>query len=133
MGRIHGKGGRIYLDVAGGGEASPLPFVATWSINFPSPKEAVTALEDDNSTYVAGKPDATGEFSGFYDDSSAQTYTAARDGVSRKFYLYPNLVGAPQKYWHGLILPDQSVTGGATAAVAMTASWAAASSILKVG
>lgn len=132
MGRIHGRRGRVYLGIADeNAAATPLPFVATWSINFPSPKEKVTALEDNNETYVAGVPDASGEFGGFYDDSSAQTYTAARDGLPRKFYLYPNRLVAVT-YFHGLILPDQSLTGGVTSPVQMSASWAAASDIIKV-
>jgi hypothetical protein len=50
----------------------------------------VTAMDDDNKVYISDMPDASGDFSGFYDDATAQTYTAAIDGLPRKFYLYPN-------------------------------------------
>lgn len=133
MGRIHGKRGRIYLGIASDtAVATPLPFQVDWEINHATPKEKVTAMEDDNEVYVAGLPDATGSFNGFYDDASAQTYTAATDGLPRKFYLYPNR-SLPTQYWFGTILPDFAVKGGSTAAVAVSSSWSAASSIAKVG
>jgi hypothetical protein len=131
--RLHGRRGRVYLGVASDtAVATPLPFIASWSLNATTPKEKVTAMEDDNEVYVAGLPDASGEFSGFFDDATAQTYTAATDGLPRKFYLYPNrAVGTV--YWFGTILPDFSVNGGVTSAVQVSASWNAASTISKVG
>lgn len=133
MSRIHGRRGRIYLGIVDSAAvATPLPFQATWSINFTVPKEKVTALEDGNEVYVAALPDAAGEFSGFYDDASAQTYTAAKDGLPRKFYLYPDR-STPGVYFWGTVLPDLSVGGGVSGAVTVSASWAAASDIIKVG
>ena len=132
MSRIHGRNGRIYMAVTSGGTASPLPFFATWSINFATDKAEVTAMGDNNKVYVAGLPDASGEFSGFYDDSTAQTYTAATDGVARAFYLYPSTLNTSQYFW-GTVLPDFNVSGGVGGAVEVTASWNAASTIAKVG
>jgi hypothetical protein len=132
MSRVHGRRGRVYLDVVGGGQAAPLPFVAVWSITFATDKQEVTALEDSNKIYVAGLPDSSGDWSGFYDDQSAQTYTAAIDGLPRKFYLYPSTLIATT-YFFGQILPDfktQAAVGGATE---MTASWNAASQVQKIG
>lgn len=132
MARIHGRNGRIYMAVTSGGTASPLPFFANWSINFSTEKSEVTAMGDANRVYVAGLPDASGEFSGFYDDSTAQTYTAATDGVARPFYLYPSTLNTSQYFW-GTILPDFNVSGGVGGPVEVTASWNAASTIAKVG
>jgi hypothetical protein len=132
MARIHGRNGRIYMAVASGGTASPLPFFANWSINFATDKVEVTAMGDTNKVYVAGLPDASGEFSGFYDDATAQTYTAAVDGVQRAFYLYPSLLNTSQ-YFYGYILPDFNVSGGVGGAVEVTASWNASSAITKIG
>jgi hypothetical protein len=132
VGRIHGRNGRIYMAVASGGTASPLPFFADWSINFTVDKAEVTAMGDSNKTYVSGLPDASGEFSGFYDDATAQTYTAATDGVARAFYLYPSTLNTGQYFW-GTILPDFSVNGGVGSAVQVRATWNAASTIAKVG
>lgn len=131
MARIHGRRGRIYLEVASGGSASPLPFIATWNINHSSDKVDVTAMGDDNKTYVAGLADATGSFSGFLDTATAQTYTAAIDGLARKFYLYPDL-STNTLYWFGTILVDMSIDGGVAASVNISSNWNAASTIAKV-
>lgn len=132
MSRIHGRRGRIYLAITSGGTAAPLPFIANWSINFETEKADVTALGDGNMIYVAGLPDASGDFAGFYDDATSQTYTAAVDGQPRRFYLYPNL-NTPGQYWHGEILPDFSVNGAVDGSVEVSVKWNASSEIAKVG
>lgn len=133
MSRIHGRRGRVYLGIASDtAVAEPLPFIAKWAINHTVDKVEVTAMGDSNKTYVAGMPDATGTFSGSYDNATAQTYTAAIDGLARKFYLYPDLTTNTQ-YWFGTIVVDMSVDGGVDQAVNMSASWNAASTVAKVG
>lgn len=132
MSRLHGRRGRVYLAVASGGTAEPIPFMSTWSINFETEKAEVTAFGDNNKVYVAGLPDASGEFGGFYDDATAQTYSAAVDGQPRKFYLYPSTLTNTQ-YWFGEILPDFAVEGAVDDAVAVTSSWNASSEIKKAG
>lgn len=123
------------MDLTGSAVATPLPFFADWSINFTVDKFEVTAMGDSNKVYVSGLPDASGDFSGFYDDATVQTYTAATDGIARKFYLYPNTTGSPGtgQYFFGTILPDFSVNGGVGGAVQVKASWSAATAITKVG
>lgn len=133
MARIAGRRGRIYMGIAdNSATAEPLPFQAKWSLKEETDKIDVTALGDSNKTYVAGLPDASGEFSGFYDDATVQTYTAATDGLPRKFYLYPNTSTLTQ-YWFGTVLPDFTANGDVGGAVEVSASWAAASPIVKVG
>jgi len=122
----------VYLEVASGSTAAPLPFLVSWSINFATDKSDVTAMGDNNKVYVAGLPDASGEFSGFYDDATAQTYTAAVDGLARKMYLYPSTLTTSQYFW-GQILPDFSVNGAVDGPVQISASWNAAGTIAKVG
>lgn len=132
MSRIAGRNGRVYLALASGGTAEPLSFMATWSINFSTDKYEVTAMGDTAKSYVAGLPDSSGEFSGFYDDATVQTYTAATDGVARKFYLYPSILTASQ-YWYGTIFPDFNVNGAVGGAVEVTSSWNSASGLTKIG
>lgn len=132
MARIHGRNGRVYMNLASGGTPEPVAFLNSWSINAQTDKADVTAFGDPNKVYVAGLPDSSGDFSGFYDDASAQTYTAATDGVARKFYLYPSTSNNGQ-YWFGTILPDFSVNGAVGGAVEIKASWNAASAIQKIG
>jgi hypothetical protein len=112
--------------------AVPLQFFAMWSINFATDKIDVTALGDSNKVYVAGLPDASGDFSGFYDDATVQTYTAAVDGLARRFYLYPSTLNTAQ-YFFGTVLPDFKVNAGVSGATEVSASWNAASAIAKVG
>lgn len=133
MARIHGRRGRIYLGIASdAATAEPLPFFASWGINFATDKAEVTAFGDTNKVYAAGLPDASGEFSGFYDDATAQTYAAAVDGLPRKFYLYPSTSLSTQ-YFFGTVLPDFNVNAAVGGAVEVSASWNAASQVQKVG
>ena len=132
MARLHGRFGRVYIAVASGAAASPIPYFNTWQINHTTDKTEVTAFEDTNKTYLAGLPDAAGTFAGFYDDATAQTYTAAVDGLARNFYLYPNRSTNTQ-YWFGTILPDFTVDGSVSDAVKVSVNWSAASPITKIG
>jgi hypothetical protein len=129
--RLHGKSGIVYVGIASGAVASPIAFLTDWNINFTVDQPEVTAFGDKNKIYVSGLPDASGDFSGFYDDASQQLYTAARDGIARNFYLYPSTVADPQMYWFGSILPDFAVSGGIAAAISVKANWKASSAILK--
>lgn len=132
MSRIHGRNGAVYMNLLSGGTAEPVAFLNSWSISAQTDKADVTAFGDPNKVYVAGLPDSSGEFSGFYDDATVQTYTAAVDGVARKFYLYPSRLTNTQ-YWFGTILPDFSVNASVSGAAEISASWNAASAIAKVG
>lgn len=132
MGRLAGRNGRVYMGLTSSGTAEPVAFQASWSINFTTNKIDVTAMGDNNKVYVAGLPDAQGQFAGFYDDATVQTYTAATDGVARKFYLYPT-TASTSTYFFGTILPDMTIDATVDGAIAVSSSWAAASVIAKVG
>jgi hypothetical protein len=133
LSRRHGRNGKVYLALASNGSAAPLNFTAKWSFNAVTDKDEVTAFGDTNKVYVAGLPDSSGDFSGFWDDSTAYTYTAATDGVARPFYLYPDATNDPTKYWFGTIFCDYKADGDVGSAIKVAASWVAASSILSVG
>lgn len=132
MARIHGRNGTIYFDVAGGGQATALPFQSKWALSFVTDTDEVTSFGDSNKTYVSGLPDASGDFSGYYDDATKQTYAAATDGVARKFYLYPSTLTAGQ-YWYGNIIADFKVNAAVASSVQVSATWKAAGPITKVG
>jgi len=132
VGRKSGRNAVIYMDPTGAAAASRLSYQATWSMNFTVDKLDVTSIDDANKVYVAGLPDASGQFSGFYDDTSAQTYTAATDGLARKLYLYPDKNLATQ-YWFGTVLPDFSIDGGVGDPIKVSCSWSAATPIIKQG
>jgi hypothetical protein len=120
------------MGITSAGTAEPLAFQNAWTLNQSTDKQDVTALGDTNKVYVAGLPDASGTFAGFWDEATQQAYTAAADGVARKFYLYPDIT-TPTSYWFGTILPDVSAAGGVSAAVSTSSNWNAASSIIRVG
>jgi hypothetical protein len=141
--RIHGRNGMVYLALNGPGGgaatgtyvAAPLAFVSDYTINFTVAKVDVTALGDANLTWVSGLPDASGDFTGFFDTATSQTYQAAVDGQSRNFYLYPSLTGDGgadiNEYFFGTILPDFAVAGGVSSAVTMKSTWNAASQVQR--
>ena len=135
MSRIHGRNGIVYLGVNPTDAASPMAFLSDWSINFAVAKVDVTCMGDTNLIWVAGLPDASGDFTGFFDTATAQTYIAAQDGQARNFYLYPSTIGSqganPGQYFFGQILPDYSLSGGVAAAVTLKSSWNAATKISR--
>jgi hypothetical protein len=53
---------------------------ATSKIQANTDRFDVTAYGDTGKAFVAGLPDASGTYSGFFDDSTAQMYTAGSDG-----------------------------------------------------
>ena len=134
MARIHGRRGRVYVGIASDSAAAEaLPYTATWSIAFATDNAEVTAFGDTVKTYVAGLPDASGSFSGFLDDASAQTYTAAADGLARRFYLYPTTPSVTGPYWFGTALFDFNAEADVGDSVKVSGDWSAASAITKIG
>lgn len=131
MTRRHGRNGQVYLGATNGAVAVPVLFQAAWSINMVSDKDEVTAFGDGNKVYVGGLPDASGDFSGFMDDATSQTYIAAVDGLARNFYLYPDTTNAPLIYWFGTILCDFSADGAVAGPVNFKSTWNAASKVQR--
>ncbi len=133
MARIHGRRGRLYVGLATDTSAAePVTFLNKWAANFMTDKIDVTAFGDSNKVYLAGLPDASGSFSGFYDNATAQVYTASQDGLARRFYLYPDN-NSVTTYWYGTALFDFSAEGAVDGAVTISGNWSAASPVAKVG
>jgi hypothetical protein len=132
LSRIAGRNARLYMNITSGGTAEPIAFISTFELNQASDRFDVTAFGDSNKTYVAGLPDASGSFNGWYDNATAQTYTAASDGVARKFYFYPDNTNTAQ-YWFGTAFFDFSVQTGVDGGAAVSGNWNAATIISKVG
>jgi hypothetical protein len=133
MARRHGRGMRVFMNLTSGGTAEPIAFLRSYSMSAATDKVDVTAAGDTNKIYVAGLPDGSGSFEFWYDDATVQTYTAAVDGIARKFYLYPDFVTTPGQYFWGTVLPDFNISSTIDGGVEGSASWNAASSIAKVG
>ena len=132
MARIAGRRGRVYIGIVNAAaSAEPIPFINKFTIKRTTDKLEVTAFEDANKTYLGGLPDAQGDLGGFYDDSTAQFYTAAGDGAARKMYLYPD-TSSITKYFFTTALFDFNFDTAVDAASAITGSWAAATDFIKV-
>ena len=131
MARLSGRKGKLYVDMAGGGSASPVAFLSKWSLPRATDKIEVSSFDDSGKAFVAGLPDSQGSYGGWYDDASAQLYTAASDGLPRKFYLYPSVLDTT-KYWFGTAFFDQTVESDVGGAISVSGGFAAASDIIKV-
>lgn len=134
MARIAGTTGRLYVGIASSSAAAePIAYISKMALDFATDDLEVTAMGDINKVYVAGMPDCSGSFSGFYDDATAQTYTAARDGAARNFYWYPKTPSNTGPYWFGTGLFDFSIETDINGAVAVSGNFKAASAVTKVG
>lgn len=130
MARIAGRNARVYIDITGSGSAEPVPFIKSFTVSASVDRYDVTAFGDSNKTSVQGLPDAKGNFSGFYDDTTAQMYTAASDGVARKSYFYPN-ISTPTDYWFTTAFWDFDSEFPVDGAATISGSWAASTSLVN--
>lgn len=124
MARYHGRKGRLYLSTTGTGVAIPVASLSSWSLDYSTDKEEVTAFGDANKTYVQGLPDVSVEFSGFYDDTDSTVKTASASADGSKAYLYIS-TDAATKYAYGPAWVDFSVEVAVDGAVTISGSLAA--------
>jgi hypothetical protein len=132
MARIAGRNGALYANITSGGTAEPIAFLTQWTLDQSTGRTNVTAFGDTSQTYVSGLPDAQGTYNGWYDNATAQLYTAATDGVARKFYLYPDRTSSGT-YWFGTAFFDFSIDTSVDGAVSINGTFAAATATAKVG
>lgn len=134
MARIHGKDGALYMDLTGSGTPEPVTFLNAFTIDMATDRVEVTAFEDANKTFVSGKESFEGTYGGYWDNATQQFYSAATDGASRKFYLYPDktvLTSGP--YFFGSAFFDFSLSSGVGQAVQISGSFSAAGDISQNG
>lgn len=132
MARLHGRQGRVYISATTGGAAVPAVSLNSWSIDFSVDQVDATCFGDTNKQYLAGLPDASGAFSGLYDDAGQNILAGAQDGLSRKLYIYPTTNDAT-KYWYGTGFIDASFEGAVDKAITVSSKWKAAGTISAVG
>lgn len=131
MPRRAGRNARILIDLAGGGEAVPVSFQNTWSIDSATDKIEVTSFGDGTKTYVAGLPDAKGSLAGFWDSVGNDLFAASQDGLARKFYLYPDFQNDPLHYYYNTSFFDFSPSSDVSGAVKVASNFAAASTMYR--
>jgi hypothetical protein len=128
----HGRFGVLYLSTSSTGAATNFANAVDWTFNADTPTSEVTCIGDSNQSFVAGIPNASGAFNGIWDSATASIwYAAARDGLSRKMYLYPG--GSSANYWYGDVLFSFSGSGGIADAVKISGNWSAAGAITPIG
>lgn len=134
MARLAGRNAVIYFGATTAAAASPLTFGAKYSLNFTTNKIDVTAFGDRGKVVVAGLAAQSGDMTGWFDDATAQTYTAAVDGLARKLYIYPSSLSTGI-YFFGTVFADFSSDSTVDGAATFSSSFEAASSdgIQKVG
>jgi hypothetical protein len=126
MARYHGNRGKVLMSTSGAGTATPVASMATWSLDAKTDYVDVTAFGDTNKQYVAGLPDYSGAFSGFWDDTDTTVYTGQTSSTGVKMYLYPDYTNKPTVYWYGLANVDYSINADAGDAVKVSGSFSAA-------
>lgn len=124
MAKYHGQGGRVYLSTTGSGTAAQAVALSSWSLNMPTDRVETTSFEDTNKTYVQGKRDISGEFSGFWDSADDALFDGAESADGVKLYLYPSK-DAATVYFYGPAWLDASIECGVDAAVTVSGSFQA--------
>jgi hypothetical protein len=124
MAAYAGRKGVVYMSATGSGDAVSVVNMKAWSLNMPTDKIEVTAFGAANKSYVQGLPDATGDMSGWWDDTSDALYDAAQSADGVKLYLYPSSEAAT-KYWYGPAWVDFSINVDVGGAVEVSASFVA--------
>ena len=134
MARVNGRNGAIYVSISSAGVPEPLPFAKKWSASFATSMDDATAFGDANKVYTSGLPEGSGSFEGWYDSATAQTFTAAADGIARKCYFYPTTASSSGPYWYGTAFFDFSIdvdiSGGT---VPISGNWTPAGDLTKLG
>lgn len=133
MSRRHGRNARLYANITSGGTAEPIAFLKEWSLEFTVDQQDVTAFGDTGHVYVTGLPDVKGTFTGFFDDATNQTYTAATDGIARKVYLYWDLTNSPNSNFQGTAFLDFNVGAAVDGPLTMNGSLVAAGPWVRSG
>jgi hypothetical protein len=107
-------------------------FVSKFSIDSSTDKYPVTAFGDSNKQYVVGLPDDKGAYSGFADIAGSTLYTAARDGLARNTYFYPDFVNDVGSYWFFTAFYDWNGDWDVSNGAAVQGTWVASSLVSQV-
>lgn len=134
MARIHGRHGRIYIGATTSAAASPVAATKGWDLDAQTDYADATAQGDQSKQSGAGLPGGSGSFEAFYETGSyaGNVFTAARDGLSRKFYAYPDASDSGA-YWFGTAFFSGKISSQVDGMTTVSATFAGASDIIPVG
>ena len=134
MARVSGRFGRIYIGATSSAAASPVAGTKSWSIDSATDFVDATAQGDTSKQSVAGLPGGSGSFEAFYDAAAygGDVFTAARDGLARKMYFYPDQNDAT-KYWFGTAFISASASSAVDGVTSISGTFASATDLIPVG
>lgn len=128
MARIHGKGGQVKMDPAGGDgtAAAAVADINAFTIDMTTEKVPVPACGDSNVEYVTGLPDYKGTLSGWWNSlTTPAIFEVVLGTVAPFLILIPNRL-EPTYLFQGLAWLDGSIDVSATGAVSFKGNWVAA-------
>lgn len=133
-GRVHGRHGRLYLGATDSGEATPVAATKSWAIDAQTDYVDATAQGDTSKVSVAGLPGGSGSFEAFYETGSysGNVFTAARDGLARKMYAYPDASDS-SKYWFTTAFISGNISSPVDGITSVSGTFAAATDLIPVG
>ena len=116
MARTHGRFGLLMLAPTDSAQAQTVAATKSWTIDSQTDYADATAQGDTSKQFGAGLPGGSGSFEAFYDASvySGNVFTAARDGLARKMYFYPDR-NDMAKFWLTTAYVSASITSSASA------------------
>lgn len=123
--RLHGKGGQIQMDPAGGSALVALADMNAWTLDMATDRVDVTAFGDTNKRRVSGLPDYSGTLGAWWNavaTSGPLYFAAVLAGLPVTLRLVPNTLD-PTVYWQGLANVDGSINVSATGAISSSGKW----------
>lgn len=134
MARTHGRFGRLYLGSTDSAAAAPVAATKSWTIDGQSDHPDATAQGDTSKQFGAGLPGGSGSFEAFYDPTAyaGNVFTAARDGLPRQMYAYPD-ASDPTKYWFTTAFVDASFTSAVDGMESVSGTFSCATDLIPVG
>lgn len=124
--RLHGKGGQVKMDPAGGASVVTVASLNKWDLDMSTDKENVTAFGDTNKVYVQGLPDLKGTYGGWYDPADGLVIFDVISGtVAPTLQLFPN-IATPLVLFEGRAFLDGKITVDSNGAISIGGSFVAA-------
>ena len=124
--RLHGKGGQVLMDPAGGSAVVAVASLSKWDADFTTDKVKVTCFGDPNQVYVQGLPDIKGSYGGFYDPADGLViFDVIFGSVKPTLHLVPDSA-TPLVKFGGRALLDGKISVDANGAITIGGGFVAA-------
>ncbi len=129
MSILAGRNGQVSWNptgtVASPATLTPIASIDSWKASFKTDKIPVTCFGDTNKVYVAGLPDISGSFGGFWNSTESALFAAAESSTPGLLKLAPNTTESTY-YWSGLAYMDADIDVAVNGAPKVTGTFVAA-------